>query len=512
MVALPPFRRRMMNYLIRNSPYATRRFAAFVVVLAMTLPALAQTQVKRGFNLFSTEQEIEIGRESAREVERELPLVRDSTVTRYVEEIGARLAREASGADYPYRFRVLDVADVNAFALPGGFVYVNRGLVDAARSEAELAGVLAHEIGHVALRHSTNQISKQYLAQAGLSVLGGLIGGDANDVLRVVGGAGLPLLFLKFGRSAEEQADTVGAQMMARAGYDPLALATFFEQLESQSRGGPPEFLSSHPNYASRRENIQREASLLATADRAPVGGFSSVQARLDGMREAPSMDDLLGEGRPSSARVPESDTRTVGGVDLERPSSRWAQFTQRNQYYTIDYPSNWRVQQARDGFGVTIAPSNGIVTAGTGRQEVIGGVLVNHYEPFLGDDDRSFGSLGFRSQEDFERSPEALREATRDLLVSIMDGNPHLQPISDSMRSRVVDDRPAIATELTGTSPITGETERVTVVTREAGDGHVLYVLLVSPGNDHRELQDTFERMVSSLSIDDRAVHPASN
>jgi hypothetical protein len=501
-----------MRHAIRNPLYAPRPVAAVLVVLAVSLPALAQTRVKPGFNIFSTEQEIEIGKESAQQVERELPVVRDATVTRYIEELGSRLAGEAPGAEYPYRFRILDVADVNAFALPGGYVYLNRGLVESVRNEAELAGVLAHEIGHVALRHSTNQISKSYLAQAGLSVLGGIIGGDANDILRVVGGAGLPLLFLKFGRTAEEQADTVGAQMMARAGYDPLALATFFEKLESQARGGPPEFLSSHPNYASRRENIQREAALLTTADRAPIGRLSSMQARLGDMRPAPRMDDLIGEGRPSTSQEPAPDNRPAGDLELERPSFRWTEFSQRNGYYRMDHPDNWTVREGRDGFGVTIAPRNGIVTVGTGRQEVIGGVLVNHYVPFLREDDRSLGSFGFRSQDDYDASPEALQDATRDLLVSILDGNPHLQPVGNSIRSREVDARPALETVLSGTSPATGESERVTVLTREAGDGHVLYLLLVSPGGQYRELEDVFERMVSSLDVNDRAVHPASN
>ncbi|HEY7820381.1 MAG TPA: M48 family metallopeptidase, partial [Vicinamibacteria bacterium] len=483
---------------------------AFLLIPGFAALAAAQTEVDPGFNLFSTDQEIEIGRDSAQEVERELPVLRDARISGYVEEVGERLAREAPGADYPYQFRVLDVADLNAFALPGGFIYVNRGLLEAVRNEQEFAGVLAHEIGHVALRHGTNQISKNYLAQAGLSVLGGLIGGEgtASDILRVVGGAGLPLLFLKFGRSAEEQADTVGAQMMARAGYDPLALASFFDTLESQSRGGPPEFLSSHPNYESRRENIRREAGLVARANRSPVGGLESVQARLGDMREPSSMDELLGEGRPSTSRQPE-ETRGTWRGELERPSSRYAQFRQRSGYYTIDYPDNWLVREARDGFGVTLTPRNGIESVGS-RQEILGGVIVNHYAPFLDDRDRSFDSFGFRNPDDFESSPSVLREATRDILVQVMDGNPHLQPVSDSTRRGEVDGQAALRAELSGTSPVTGGLERVTVVTREAGDGHVIYLLLIRP-DEERDLADAFERMVSSLSVNDRAVHPAS-
>jgi hypothetical protein len=175
-----------------------------------------------------------------------------------------------------------------------------------------------------------------------------------------------------------------------------------------------------------------------------------------------------------------------------------------------MSYPDNWSIHEARDGFGVTIAPEDGIANVGN-RQEILGGVIVNHYEPFLAERDRTFDSFGFRNQEDFESSPTALREATRDILVQILDGNPHLQPVSDSMRRREVDGKPALWTELSGTSSLTGEIERVTVVTREAGDGHVLYVLLIRPEKE-REFADTFERMISSLVVNDNAVHGTSD
>jgi Zn-dependent protease with chaperone function len=499
---------------IRHSLYAP--LGVFIALIAMTTGLFAQSRVEPGFNLFSTEQEIEIGKEAAQQAERELPVLRDSTVSGYLEELGARLAREAPGAKYPYRFRVLDVADLNAFALPAGFIYVNRGLLEAVRNEDELAGVLAHEIGHVALRHSTNLISKQYLAQAGISVLGGVLGGEskAADILQVVGGAGLPLLFLKFSRAAEEQSDTVGAQMMARTGYDPLALASFFETLQSQSRGGPPEFLSSHPNYDSRRENIEREAGQLRRAEAAPIGELSRIQDRLSDMRPASRMADLVNdEDRrwPSSSRD-RRDVEDGGDFDLdriERPSSRFVRFSQRNGYYQMERPDNWSAHEARDGFGVTVAPASGIVDMGRGRQEIIAGVIVNHYTPFLDDeDDRSFESMGFRAESQEVDSEDSLREATRDLLVHILDGNPHLQPASDSLTRTELDHRQALRAVLTGTSPVTRETEHVTLLAREAGDGHVLYLLLVTPEQSRRELEDTFHRMVSSMEINDRAVH----
>jgi hypothetical protein len=235
-------------------------------------------------------------------------------------------------------------------------------------------------------------------------------------------------------------------------------------------------------------------------------------------MRPAAKMADLVNE---QDRRSPSSSRSDTQGRDqsrrtsddrydsIEPPSSRFVRFSQRNGYYQIEHPDNWRAHEGRDGFGVTIAPASGIVDMGQGRQEIIAGVIVNHYTPFLDDDDhRSFDSMGFRAESQAADSPDSLREATRDLLVHILDGNPHLQPASDSLTRTELDDRPALRAVLTGTSPVTRETEHVTLLAREAGDGHVLYLLLVAPEKDRRVLEDGFDRMVSSMQINDRAVH----
>jgi len=197
--------------------------------------ARAQTVVRPGFNLFSVQQDIDIGRQSSVQVEKQFPMVSRPAVTQYVARLGARLARYAPGSKYPYQFKVVNLSDINAFALPGGYVYIHRGLIERAKTEGELAGVMAHEISHVALRHQTNQVSKAYLAETGVGILGGLFGSKsqstAGSIMGTVGGLGLNALFLKNSRSAEEQADIVGAQIMAKAGYDPMDMARFFDTL-----------------------------------------------------------------------------------------------------------------------------------------------------------------------------------------------------------------------------------------------------------------------------------------
>jgi len=176
--------------------------ALAVLTLFAAGRASGQTVVRPGFNIFSIEQDVEIGTQSAAEAERQLPMLADAVVSRYVTALGARLAAQAPGTKFTYQFKVANLSEVNAFALPGGFIYLHRGLLRMVRTEGELAGVMAHEIAHVALRHPTNQASKAYLGHAGLGILGGLLGGQSQNnteqMIGAIGGFGLNTLFLKF--------------------------------------------------------------------------------------------------------------------------------------------------------------------------------------------------------------------------------------------------------------------------------------------------------------------------
>jgi beta-barrel assembly-enhancing protease len=262
---------------------SSRRVGA--AVLALTVASAAPAAA---VNLFSAQQDVQVGRQAAAEAERQLPMLRDSQVEGYVNAIVRRLAGSAPGPRFPYQAKVVNAADINAFALPGGYMYVNRGLIEAVRSEAELAGVLAHEMAHVAERHGTEQATKAYGAQAGLGILGQLLAGrdrKLGTVEQIVGAVGVNALFMKFSRNAENEADRVGAQMMARAGYDPMAMASFFDLLHAQ-RGKNPnavaQFFSSHPAPANRSANIRAYSKQLGRGNGARVGNLSAVQARLD--------------------------------------------------------------------------------------------------------------------------------------------------------------------------------------------------------------------------------------
>ena len=249
-----------MKTLTSKTARFVRARAALLVVTLLLAPmsALAQTY-KPGFNIFSPQQDYEIGRQSAVAANRQLKTYSDARVTR----IGKRLAAHAPGVRYPYEFRVVNDSALNAFALPGGFVYVNRGALASARSEDEVAAVIAHEIAHVALRHGTNQASKAYLAQAGLGLVGGLFGGRSQtglgQIMGTLGGFGLNTLLLKNSRTAEQQADSLGMQMLRRAGYNPRAMISFLQTIQRHAGGGSAEFLSSHPNPSNRIARLERE-------------------------------------------------------------------------------------------------------------------------------------------------------------------------------------------------------------------------------------------------------------
>lgn len=251
----------------RRAPVKTILFVV-AVLCAAPLTVSAQTAIKAPRNFFGVKSDVEAGRDSALEVERKTSILRDGEVTGYVERVGRRLVnalpRELRHTEFRYTFKVVDDKDLNAFALPGGWVYINRGMITAARNEGELAGVMAHEISHVALRHGTAQLSKAYPWLIALGVGVAVLGeGKAGQIAAVGGVVALQLYFMKFSRKYETQADILGSQLMARAGYDPDDLANIFRLIESRQGDGGPQWLSSHPKPKNRYERIDQEIALL---------------------------------------------------------------------------------------------------------------------------------------------------------------------------------------------------------------------------------------------------------
>ena len=262
---------------------------ALMATAIVSVGTFAQTQIKVPKNKYTPEQDVQLGREAAAEVRKQYPIIEDPKIARYLTKLGDRLVA-AAPADlnkpvYEYSFTPVNLKEINAFALPGGPMFVNRGMIDAAAREGEVAGVMAHELSHVLLRHGTANATKAQGAQIGAiagAIAGAIIGGGWGQVVSQGSQFGLGTWLMKYSREYEKQADLLGAQIMARAGYDPRDLARMFETIQRQSKGsGGPEWLSSHPNPGNRSTYIAQEAAQLQIGPTPPAGEFSQVKREL---------------------------------------------------------------------------------------------------------------------------------------------------------------------------------------------------------------------------------------
>lgn len=296
---------------VRN---ALAPFLIFLLCLPLSLAAqkhkdvdqIGQRDINQGsWNLYSMEREIQIGRQMAAQVEASSHLLRDPRVQAYVEDLVQNLVRN-SDARVPFTVRVIDSDEINAFALPGGFLYVNTGLILEARTEAELAGVLAHEIAHVTARHATKQASKATLFQwfsLPLIFVAGPVGYSVSEALSLA----VPLTFLKFSRNAEREADFLGMQYSYKAGYDPGGLVDFLERLKEKDRQSRlAKVFSTHPMTRDRIEQAQKEiAGVLPPREEYVVSSscFERVKASLERMREANAIYRIPDDDEPKLRR-----------------------------------------------------------------------------------------------------------------------------------------------------------------------------------------------------------------
>jgi beta-barrel assembly-enhancing protease len=264
--------------------------SAIVSILVVALVwAQGPTQFHPGFNLFTKAQDVQVGQENAALVRKQMPIIRDPFLNEYVTRVGKRLVsgREAQESGFPFTFEVVADPSINAFALPGGPMFINTGLLRAVDNEAQLAGVMGHEMSHVILRHGTNQASKSRLIELP-AVLGSQMAGNSMmGRLAALGiGLGANSVLLKFSRSAESQADLMGSHLMAEAGYNPMEMARFFEKLNAQGSHGL-QFLSDHPNPDNREKAIQEEAHRLPQQNYGyETGEFQRMKQAIAGIHE----------------------------------------------------------------------------------------------------------------------------------------------------------------------------------------------------------------------------------
>jgi len=278
-------------------------------------------------NWYSLETEIRMGKQYAMQVEQGVKLVQDPVVTEYVNRIGQNLVRN-SDAQVPFTIKVIDSDEVNAFALPGGFFYVNSGLILAADEEAEMAGVMAHEIAHVAARHGTRQMTRAQWANIGTIPLI-FIGGGIGYGIYEAAGLGLPLTFMKFQRNFEAEADYLGLQYMYKTGYDPQAFISFFEKVQAKEKKKPgtlAKAFASHPQTPDRIEKSQQEIATILPAKAQYVvstSEFDDVKSRLATIENRHKVIEEKDGSRPSLRRTSSSDKTSSGSdkSDDDRPT-----------------------------------------------------------------------------------------------------------------------------------------------------------------------------------------------
>jgi beta-barrel assembly-enhancing protease len=286
--------------LSRASALDRKIVLAFLLVLSavpMTAQSLASqgpTDLKPGFNLFTRQQDIQLGRETAAEVRKRVTIVNDAVLTSYVSAVGRRLmqSREAKNSGFPFTFEVVADPSINAFALPGGPMFINTGLLKSVDNEAQLAAVMGHEMSHVVLRHGTNQASKANLIEIPLALAAQLT--NSNSLMGQLTELGIDLsansVLLKFSRTDESQADLMGSHIMAEEGYDPRQMAKFFEKLNAKGGFTTIQFFSDHPNPANRSKAIDEEAVRLPQRTYGyQTGQFSQMKKEVANIHEPPT-------------------------------------------------------------------------------------------------------------------------------------------------------------------------------------------------------------------------------
>jgi len=265
------------------------RALAGILVLAVLGACAARKPgdpLQPGFNLYSLEDDIQIGQTASEEIRQNVDIVEDPTLQGYLRDLGRRLASDARTGPYPYTFTLIDDASINAFALPGGPVYIHTGLIQAAANEAQLAGVMAHEISHVVLRHGTSQASRASMLQLPAILASEALGADSAgaEVGQLGLSLGLSSVLLNYSRNAEREADALGARIMTESGYDPVEMAAFFETLDAEGGSRGPEFLSSHPSPGNRIVEVRAEIATFPSQGpyTASTGRFAEIHARVE--------------------------------------------------------------------------------------------------------------------------------------------------------------------------------------------------------------------------------------
>lgn len=470
--------------------HPVRLAAAIAMICGLAAPAaFARVELQPCKNDISPEKQILLGKQAAAQVYKQMPVLPDSDpVSQYVRDIGEKLVAQAPGYHWPYNFHVVNSADVNAFALPGGMIFVNLGTVQAADTEAQLAAVLAHEISHVVLQHSVCNLEKEERVGvwAGLGqiasglFLGGRVGALAAEGIGLTAG----LSFLHMSRGAEKQADLEGVGILYDAGYDPRAMAQFFETIEAKYGNGGAQLLSDHPNPGNRTEYVDKEIASFPPKPHyvSNTDQFRRIHKIAMGMKPYTAKQIASGEWRRSD---PNLAVHGVTPYDASAPPmtradgripERWIPF--KGDGFSMEIPANWQV--AGDRQAAMVAPPGGIVSGSNSSQNLVYGVMTDVYQP---------QQQGSNAQDMFNG-----------LLLDISKQNPGLETSTVE---------PVSAGNATG--------EMTHAINRQANGGRgehdwivgiaqkdsMRYFVFVAPETDFNAIRSTFDRVLRSIRVD---------
>jgi len=504
----------MLHWLVgyRGSSFRkhTKLTLAASIFLLSPYACFAQTDIPKlpnpGNTSISHDDQVKLGFQASQELYKQLPLLPDSSPeTQYVRQIGKRLvAAIPTENSWPFDFHVVAQKEINAFALPGGEMFVNLGTLVAAQNDAQLAGVMAHEMAHVYMQHSAKQMQKAQLTQ-GLAGLAGAILGNKGTLgslgqMGVQVGAGMAML--KYSRGDEAQADEVGAMILQRARYNPQALADFFKTLEAQGGTGP-QFLSDHPNPGNREAAIKNEiAGWPPVKYQTDLASFTKARQHATGVK-AYSAEEIAQGAKagqwealnknngvvltapagvsPSTASQTKPDATTTNAVS-------WNDVMPSSKFVLVDIghlqmvrPANWTtVAPKKEGDSITIAPRAGVVSNGIGY-----GVVINEVSPT----DKN----------------ATIDQTTTDIVRSLQSSG-NLQPLDKVTEITVAGVR-GRSVNLQSTSPFTdsrgqSQKERDRLVTIPHPDGSVVYFVFIAPESQFNNLVPTYDRMLKSVQF----------
>lgn len=489
-----------------------RKLARLLLVLLLAVQVWAQstgpTFPNPGKTSMSKQEQQALGMEVAAQVYEQMPVLPDNSAeTQYIRQLGQKLVTTIPEEySWPFEFHVVPQKEINAFALPGGQMFINIGTITAAANESELAGVMAHEMAHVYMQHSAKQASKAQTTSMIAGIASAVMGGSGG-IVGQLGQMGIQMgaqgLMMKYSRGDESQADAVGAMILYKAGYNPQGMVDFFKTMGSQGGSAPPQFFSSHPNPANRQQAIQKQIAPWPPQNYAgDSSGFEKLRQHATGLRaysaaeiqqgaksgqwaalnkrNGASLNSNGASTFPTRDSVDANASPTAVALESVLPNRRMVNADLGPM--RILHPENWPVNlPQQQGQFVTIAPQAGITNSGVGY-----GVLLN-------------GAPASRGQR------LSIDDMTSQLIQQIQQSN-ELQQLSKP-QSIIVGGIEGRSTFLRSPSPFPGangdaQSERDWLVTVPLRDGSLIYMIFVAPESTFNRLQPTFEAMLKSIQF----------